>query len=170
MAGFGIALLERFAPGVYLRPLGVGKFDTGVARGARSLARDAGWPDDVVQVTFENALHDVSGFLPGMRLGSWSFRIMRNAWIDEVRARAPQEGIEACRQHAACKGPSTTAARPDLAAVRRATDTLPENQRCAPMRVCGHGPRHRAAAVLGATQGTVLGRLSWAPLALARVT
>ena len=49
--------------------------------------------DDLVQAGLERALRSLAQFEPGTRLDSWLFRVLRNAWIDEVRARGRQEKI-----------------------------------------------------------------------------
>src|SRR5687767_10885112 len=55
---------------------------------ARVLARDHADADDLVQLTVERALARSGQWAPGTRLDSWMFRIMKNAWIDESRARS----------------------------------------------------------------------------------
>nr|WP_245243239.1 RNA polymerase sigma factor [Pararhodobacter sp. SW119] len=138
---------------------------------ARSLTRDQTQADDLVQVTCEKALRNLAGFTPGTRLDSWLFRILRNAWIDEVRTRVPQETIEdseAAGRLVSIDGPRRTEARLELAAVGRAMEALPEDQRSVLMLVCVEGLRYReAAAALGVPEGTVMSRLSRARVALA---
>ncbi len=138
---------------------------------ARSLARDQARADDLVQLTCEKGLRGIDGFTPGTRLDAWLFRIMRNAWIDEVRAQVPQDPIEdaeAAGRLLSPDGPSATEARLELAAVRQAMDKLPEEQRSVLMLVCVEGLRYReAAAALGVPEGTVMSRLSRARSALA---
>src|SRR5687768_7518250 len=56
-------------------------------RFARSLARDAADADDLCQVAVERALKARDQWQPGTRLDSWMLKIMRNCWIDEIRAR-----------------------------------------------------------------------------------
>src|SRR3546814_17691347 len=43
--------------------------------------------DDLCQMTIERALTRKDQFQDGTRLDSWMYRIMRNIWIDESRAR-----------------------------------------------------------------------------------
>ena len=57
-------------------------------RFSRSLARDAADGDDLCQTTIERALKARGQWQPGTRLDAWMYRIMRNCWIDEARARA----------------------------------------------------------------------------------
>ena len=56
-------------------------------RFARTLTRNPHDADDVVQVALERALANLAQWRRDARLDSWMFRIVRNAWIDELRAR-----------------------------------------------------------------------------------
>ena len=56
-------------------------------RFARSLTRDHADADDLVQLSLERALNARAQWQTGTRLDSWMYRIMKNAWIDEVRSR-----------------------------------------------------------------------------------
>src|SRR6202167_946279 len=62
-------------------------------RFARNLVRNPHDADDVVQIAVERALQRVDQWLSDARLDSWLFKIVRNAWIDEVRARARRAKI-----------------------------------------------------------------------------
>ncbi|MFN3971367.1 MAG: RNA polymerase sigma factor [Gemmobacter sp.] len=138
---------------------------------ARSLTRAQDTADDLVQVTCEKALRNLSGFAPGTRLDSWLFRIMRNAWIDQTRARRDTISIDADEGGFDLPGEDgrdVALNRLHLAQVRRVIDGLPEDQRVVMMLVCVEGLRYReAAAALGIPEGTVMSRLSRARLALA---
>jgi len=57
-------------------------------RFARNLTRDHHDADDVVQLAVERALTRLEQWDSDARLDSWMFKIVRNAWIDEVRARS----------------------------------------------------------------------------------
>jgi len=57
-------------------------------RFARSLTRDQADADDLSQLSVERALKARDQWQPGTRLDAWMYRIMRNIWIDEARARA----------------------------------------------------------------------------------
>lgn len=140
---------------------------------ARSLARDQTRADDLVQLTCEKGLRNIARFTPGTRLDSWLFRIMRNAWIDEVRMQVPQTPIEDAETQGhlvSREGPRASEARMELAAVERAMASLPDDQRSVLMLVCVEGLRYReAAAALGLPEGTVMSRLARARVALAEV-
>ena len=56
-------------------------------RFARVITRHVQDADDLVQVAIEKALTHADQWRPESRLDSWMFGIMKNAWIDEIRAR-----------------------------------------------------------------------------------
>jgi RNA polymerase sigma-70 factor (ECF subfamily) len=56
-------------------------------RFARNLTRNPHDADDVVQIAVERALTRLDQWRSGARLDSWMFKIVRNAWIDELRSR-----------------------------------------------------------------------------------
>lgn len=131
---------------------------------ARSLAPSWDQADDLVQVTVEKALRNLSGFTPGTRLDSWLFRIMRNAWIDQHRAARPTVAIDDAEASSPLMGEDgrrVTQARLDLAQVRAAMDRLPPEQRAVLMLICVEGARYREAAeALEIPLGTVMSRLA----------
>jgi RNA polymerase sigma factor (sigma-70 family) len=56
-------------------------------RFAHALSRNGADADDLTQATAERALRNRAQWQPGTQLDSWLYRIMRNLWIDTVRAR-----------------------------------------------------------------------------------
>src|SRR3984957_20923437 len=62
-------------------------------RFARNLTRNPHDADDVVQIALERALLRLDQWHSDARLDSWMFKIVRNAWIDEVRARGRRAKI-----------------------------------------------------------------------------
>src|SRR5688500_6310971 len=60
---------------------------------ARVLTRDPADADDLVQITVERGLTRLGQWVPGTRLDAWMFRIMKNAWIDETRARGRRSQV-----------------------------------------------------------------------------
>jgi DNA-directed RNA polymerase specialized sigma24 family protein len=56
-------------------------------RFARGLTGNADRADDLVQAACERALARMEQWMPGTRLDSWMFRIVRTIWIDDLRAR-----------------------------------------------------------------------------------
>lgn len=139
-------------------------------RFARGLAGAADQADDLVQASVEKALRNLDGFTTGTRMDAWMFRIIRNTWIDTVRARREtvDYDTEAADTIIGSDGRTTTEARLHLAEVRRAMASLPGDQRAVLMLVCVEGMRYREVAeVLEIPEGTVMSRLSRARLALA---
>src|SRR3569833_1504090 len=64
-------------------------------RFARALSRNVHDADDLVQVAVERALLHLDQLRPGTRLDSWMFGIVKNAWIDETRARRRRDRVHA---------------------------------------------------------------------------
>src|SRR6476620_8522679 len=64
-------------------------------RFAHALSRNSADPDDRAQATVERALRSKAQWQPGTRLDAWLYRIMRNHWIDTVRARGRKDKVEA---------------------------------------------------------------------------
>lgn len=130
-------------------------------RFARALAGRREDADDLVQTALERALVRRAQWEPGTKLASWMFKIINNAWIDEVRARnrrektfAPEEAIES-------SGASASENTVDVIAVRRAVEGLNEDQRVAVALVLVEGLTYKEAAeVLGVPMGTVMSRLA----------
>ena len=146
---------------------------------ARSLAGVPDQADDLVQQTCERALRNLSRYTPGTRLDRWMFRIMRNLWIDEIRARRPTaplaEDLDDEEEPGAVlvgeDGRVTMEARMRLEEVRRAIRQLPEEQRTVLLLVCVEGMRYREVAeALELPLGTVMSRLGRARLALSAAT
>lgn len=138
---------------------------------ARSLTRSADAADDLVQQCCEKALGRIASFQPGTRLDVWLFRILRNSWIDSLRARRTtvalddleSGGVELIGED----GRRTVEARLHLSAVERAMAALPQDQQDVLSAVCVAGLGYREAAdLLGLPQGTVMSRLSRARQAL----
>ena len=137
---------------------------------ARVMARDFADADDLVQLAVERALNRRNQWRPGTRLDSWMFRIMKNAWIDEVRARARtgrvmQAGVQA--EDVADPGVAPMELRSQAQAAERAVAELPEDQRLAVALVLIDGLSYREAAeVLGVPMGTLTNRLVRGRMAL----
>ncbi len=127
---------------------------------ARALARDPADADDLVQLTIERALARTAQWRPGTRLDSWMFRIMKNAWIDEARARTRHGRILAPAEEGAGVGDDggeTAGMRLD---VERAMASLSDDQRAAVALVLVEGLSYaEAAEVLEIPEGTLTSRL-----------
>jgi RNA polymerase sigma-70 factor (ECF subfamily) len=120
--------------------------------------------DDLVQATCERAWRARDQWTPGTRMDYWTFRIMKNLYIDEIRA-ASARGIDA--------GPEALEQVPDhqwtrrvegsmtLAQVSDAMQQLPAPMRDVLALVPIEGLSYREAAeVLGVPVGTVMSRLA----------
>ena len=121
-------------------------------RFARSVTRHREDADDLVQIAVERALKHLDHWQDGTRLDSWLFRIMKNAWIDEVLA--PEEAGE----HV---GHSETGSRDIRLSIDKAMARLPEDQRIAVSLVLVEGlPYKEASEVLDIPIGTLTSRLA----------
>jgi RNA polymerase sigma-70 factor (ECF subfamily) len=130
---------------------------------ARALARQAADADDLVQLTVERALAHRGQWAPGTRLDSWVFRIMKNAWIDESRARSRRAKVlapEEDGEHVGDAGAAAMEARVAAGEVARAMQKLPDEQRLAVALVLVEGLSYKdAAEVLEIPAGTLTSRL-----------
>ena len=130
---------------------------------ARVLAREPADADDLVQVTVERAIVARAQWRPGTRLDSWMFRIMKNAWIDETRARRRRAAVLApaeAGEQVGDAGARLVVARLEAGDVERAIARLPEEQRLAVALVLIEGLSYKEAAeVLEVPQGTLTSRL-----------
>lgn len=137
---------------------------------ARALARDVADADDLVQTTVERALTRQGQWAPGTRLDAWMFRIMKNAWIDESRARTRRGRVLAPEEQGETVGLDGAAAmetRLVASEVERAMAKLPDEQRLAVALVLVDGLSYKEAAeVLEVPQGTLTSRLVRGRMAL----
>lgn len=130
-------------------------------RFAIGLSRDPADGDDLCQMTIERALSRRENFAPGTRLDSWMYRIMRNVWIDEQRARQRRSqtfvGEEAGVSFGASGGQDAAL---ELGDIDRAMASLPDDQREAVLLVLVEGYTYREAAqIVGCPVGTMNSRL-----------
>lgn len=117
--------------------------------------------DDLVQAALERALNRREQWQPGTRLDSWMFKIMNNAWIDEVRSRKRRDAIFVPEEAGEGVGAPHADAPLDAIAVRAAMATLNDDQRSAVALVLVEGlPYKEAAQVLGVPIGTLTSRLA----------
>ena len=136
-------------------------------RFGRLLTRHREDADDLVQIAVERALQRADQWQAGTRLDSWIFRIMQNAWIDEVRARNRHDQTFVAEEEGEHVGVATTDALIDSIAVRRALAQLSDDLRMVVGLVLVEGlPYREAAEVLGIPIGTLTSRLARAREAL----
>jgi RNA polymerase sigma factor (sigma-70 family) len=142
-------------------------------RFARSLARDAADADDLVQTSLERALKARGQWQPGTRLDSWMYRIVRNCWIDEGRARTRRGQTfvpEEAGNDVADPAHEEIERRGDLHDVGRAMETLSPEQREVIALVLVQGLAYKEAAeVLDIPIGTLTSRLTRGRQALVRL-
>ena len=130
-------------------------------RFGRVITRHVADADDLVQVAVEKALTHAGQWRPGSRMDSWMFGIMKNAWIDEVRARRRRDRVHAPEEAGATVGDSSAAARDIALSVEAAMEQLPEEQRMAIALVLVEGLSYKdAAAALDIPIGTLTSRLA----------
>lgn len=141
-------------------------------RFARALERRDDGADDLVQTTLERALLHRGRWTAGTRLDSWMFTIMKNAWLDEVRARKRRDrfaGPQDLAETVADPLSASAADKWEAVAVQSAISNLPSDQRLAVALVLVEGLSYgEAAAVLQIPIGTLTSRLARARQALVR--
>jgi RNA polymerase sigma-70 factor (ECF subfamily) len=130
-------------------------------RFARALARSAADADDVVQVAIERALTRVDQWNPELKLESWMFGIVRNAWIDEVRSRARRGALFVAEEQGEKIGSDSIAGEAVMLSVQSAMARLPEEQRAAVALVLVEGFSYKEAAeAMSIPIGTLTSRLA----------
>lgn len=130
-------------------------------RFARVITRNVQDADDLVQASVEKALTRAAQWRPDSRLESWMFGIMKNAWIDEIRARRRRARVHAPEEAGASVGDASAEAHEIVLSVQAAMERLPEEQRLAVALVLVEGLSYKEASeVLGIPIGTLTSRLA----------
>ncbi|HEY0767641.1 MAG TPA: sigma-70 family RNA polymerase sigma factor [Steroidobacteraceae bacterium] len=130
-------------------------------RFARALATDVHDADDLVQIAVERALTRAAQLRPDAPLSSWMFGIVRNAWLDERRARARRARLFAPEESGEQIGDASQGAHADTLAVQDALARLPEEQRAAVALVLIEGHSYKEAAyIMEVPIGTLTSRLA----------
>jgi RNA polymerase sigma-70 factor (ECF subfamily) len=124
--------------------------------------------DDALQDAYVKAYRGLGRFKRDSSVGTWLYRIVYNACLDELRRGRrvlPLVAVEPAERVALGPGPDDIAGwRSDLATALAA---LPPEQRAAVLLVDADGFDYAgAAAVLGVPAGTVASRLNRARVAL----
>lgn len=132
-------------------------------RFAHTLSRNGADADDLAQATIERALRSRDQWQPGTRLDSWVYRIMRNLWVDTMRARGRREKREAPAEAAWEIGEDSREAMDASIELKRAMsamEQLPTEQRevVALILIEGFGYRE-VSEMLDLPLGTVSSRL-----------
>lgn len=130
-------------------------------RFARNLTRNPHDADDVVQIALERAIMRADQRQPDARLDGWMFKIVRNAWIDEVRSRGHRDKLFAPEEAGEQIGGDAIEQEVTLMSVQAAMRRLPEEQRMAVSLVLVEGLSYKEAAeVLEVPIGTLTSRLA----------
>ena len=130
-------------------------------RFARALTRDVHDADDVVQIAVERALTRAEQLRADAPVANWMFGIVRNAWLDEVRARGRRAALFVAEDAAAPVADPTQGGHADALAVQQALARLPEEQRSAVALVLVEGLSYKEAAhVMEIPIGTLTSRLA----------
>lgn len=130
-------------------------------RFARSLSRNQHDADDLVQSAVERAWRNLDQLKPGAALHSWMFGIMKNAWIDDRRARGRRGEVALPDDSGEHPAVTPVDANSALWSMSEAMDKLPEEQRLAVALVLVEGLSYKeAAAVLEIPIGTLTSRLA----------
>jgi RNA polymerase sigma-70 factor (ECF subfamily) len=130
-------------------------------RFARNLTRNPHDADDVVQIAVERALLRVDQWRRDARLDSWMFKIVRNAWIDELRSRGRRDRVFVAEEAGDSVGVESIENEIARMSVQAAMARLPEDQRVAVSLVLVEGlPYKEAAEVLEIPMGTLTSRLA----------
>ena len=129
-------------------------------RFARTITFNREDADDLVQIAVERALNRGAQWEPGSRLDSWVFRIMKNAWIDEVRARIRRDTLFASEEAGGHVGDGSAEAHQQRMAIQKAVSLLSDEHRLVVALVLVDGlPYKEAAEVLEIPLGTLTSRL-----------
>jgi RNA polymerase sigma-70 factor (ECF subfamily) len=130
-------------------------------RFARNLTRNPHDADDVVQIAVERALLRSDQWRRDARLDSWMFKIVRNAWIDELRSRGRRDKVFVTAEAGDNVGIESIENEATRMSVQAAMARLPEDQRIAVSLVLVEGlPYKEAAEVLEVPVGTLTSRLA----------
>ena len=136
-------------------------------RFGRAVTRNHEDADDLVQIAIERALKHIGQWEAGSRLDSWLFRIMKNAWIDEVRVRVRRDRLFAAEEEGQFIGDDASDRQVHRLAVQQAIGRLSEDLRMVVALVLVDGlPYREAAQVLDIPVGTLTSRLARAREAL----
>jgi RNA polymerase sigma-70 factor (ECF subfamily) len=130
-------------------------------RFARNLTRNPHDADDVVQIAVERALTRLDQWRSDARLDGWMFKIVRNAWIDELRSRQRRDKVFLAEEAGDNIGADSMARETEFLSVHSAMARLPEDQRVAVSLVLIEGLSYKEAAeVLDVPIGTLTSRLA----------
>ena len=120
-----------------------------------------------MRLALERALTRSAQWEPGTRLDSWMFRIMKNAWFDEVRSGFRRDRVFAPEEAGEHVGDESAEAHQQRIAVQKAISMLSEDHRLVIGLVLVDGLGYKEAAeALDIPVGTLTSRLARAREAL----
>lgn len=130
-------------------------------RYARSLTRDTLRADDLVHDTLVRALESRANLRPDTNLRTWMMTVLHNVFIDEQRRkRVEARHADVLVQLSDEVAPPAQEGQVRLMQIRKAFESLPEEQRAALHLVTLEGMAYAdAAAVLNIPIGTLMSRL-----------
>jgi RNA polymerase sigma-70 factor (ECF subfamily) len=139
-------------------------------RFARTMTRNVHDADDLVQTAIERALARFEQLRPNSSIAGWMFGIMRNAWIDEVRASVRRDRVLAPEEAGENIGDPKAELQLDVLSVEGAMARLPDEQRHAIGLVLIEGLSYKEAAeIMDVPIGTLTSRLARGREALQRM-
>jgi RNA polymerase sigma factor (sigma-70 family) len=137
-------------------------------RFAYSLTGNTADADDLVQITLEKILK--KGVPDEVDVNKWAFKVCRNVWIDEYRARKVRQNAvlkPELQEPQSVDEQQAFDSKEMLAQVNLAMNTLPEEQRAILSLVAVQGMSYKeVASSMQIPVGTVMSRLSRARRAL----
>jgi RNA polymerase sigma factor (sigma-70 family) len=125
--------------------------------------------DDLLQNTIERLL--TKGVPEDVELAKWAFRVCRNIWIDEYRARKIRNNAAQLPEleEPTVDGENAIYNEITLGEVNNAMDKLPDDQRSIIALVAVQGMSYKEVAeTLSIPLGTVMSRLARARIALSQ--
>lgn len=139
-------------------------------RFARTLAHSVHDADDLVQIAIERALARCGQLRSDASIAAWMFGILKNAWIDEIRARKRRDRLFAPAEAGEQVGDDGSEAQVAALSIHAAMARLPEEQQLAIALVLIEGLSYKeAAAIMDVPIGTLTSRLARAREALQRM-
>lgn len=133
---------------------------------AHRLLGDRQRMDDVLQEAYVKAYRSLPGFRGDAAIGTWLFRVVTNACMDDLRRRRP-ESVPLEAVHRSLAAPDAQEALAERDRLSRALDGLSPEHRAAVLLVDLCGFDYAAAGeALGVPAGTIGSRLSHARAAL----
>jgi RNA polymerase sigma-70 factor (ECF subfamily) len=133
----------------------------GLRRFCYSLTGTAADADDLLQTTVEKLL--LKGMPADAHAAKWSYRVCKNVWIDELRARDVRQRypLTVVDEEASQSTEAVAQMEQDLADVSAALDQLPDEQRMALSLVAIEGKTYAEAAdILEVPDGTIMSRVA----------